>query len=391
MSIEKTSTKWRAVVYNGINPKTGKPIRITKSANSYREAKLIEADLKKKVALNFSSGFGVTDMTLNQYFLYFRENYQNQISEKTMETYTDNFVRISAALGEAKISRIEPKHILAFYQQLENAPRLDGKQGTISPRTIRKHHTVLSLLFKKAKQWQLILTNPMERVDPPKWNYESKIDIPDKDDLSHIFDCLKNENLKHRLWFSLSFATGIRRGELFGLQWQDIDFEKKTLFIRRSISTAGHTVKAKTTKTPSSTRVISVSDSILSLLQEYQKEYLAYYKQIVNTSIFQGCGKFSEEYLFITSTGRVGTPDGFNTWMAAFTKRYNLPKLTPHMLRHASASYLINSHVDIQTVSSRLGHSSTAVTQMVYSHTLRSAEQQSADVMEQIIHDVKNK
>lgn len=226
----------------------------------------------------------------------------------------------------------------------------------------------------------------MERIDPPKWTYESKIEVPDKDELAYILDCLKQENLKHRLWFLLTFSTGIRRGELFGLQWGDINFEKKTIFIHRSVTDAA---KAKEPKTRSSTRVISLSDSIIALLEEYKTEYIDYYKQIINTSIFQGSGRFAEEYLFVTSTGRVSIPCGFNAWMSAFTKRYNLPRLTPHMLRHASASYLINSNVDIQTISTRLGHSSSAVTQMVYAHTLRSAEQQSADVMEQIIQDIE--
>ena len=164
-----------------------------------------------------------------------------------------------------------------------------------------------------------------------------------------------------------------------------LQLTEKTLSIQRSISNVNHTIAAKETKTPSSTRVISLSDTIVSMLKDYRIEYEAYYRQIVNTSIFEGVGRIEDEYIFITHTGRVRHPDAFNGYLKAMTKRYGLMNITPHTLRHCSASYLIANNVDLQTVAARLGHASTAVTQTVYSHLLKSVERESADVMEQII------
>lgn len=385
MAIGKFRNKWRAIISNGRDPNTGKQIRITKVFNTKKEAMLYEADMAKKIKTKFPTGYGMTAMTLNEFYEYFKNNYETLLTPKTLESYDSSFVRISAAMGNLHLSKIETTHILTFYRQLDTCPRLNGREGTLSERTKRKHHELLSRLFKKALQWHFILVNPMDGVDPPKWRYRNNTQIPDKDELAKLFSALENETLKHRVWVMLTFSTGIRRGELFGIRWNDIDFEEKTLSIQRSISNVNHKITAKETKTPSSTRVISLSDTIVTMLKEYRIEYEAHYQQIVNTNIFEGVGRIDEEYIFITHTGRVSHPDAFNGYLKAMTKRYGLMNITPHTLRHCSASYLIANNVDIQTVAARLGHASTAVTQTVYSHLLKSVERESADVMEQII------
>lgn len=385
MAIGKFRNKWRAIISNGRDPNTGKQIRITKVFNTKKEAMLYEADMTKKIKTKFPTGYGMTAMTLNEFYEYFKNNYETLLTPKTLESYDSSFVRISAAMGNLPLAKIETTHILTFYRQLDTCPRLNGRKGTLSGRTKRKHHELLSRLFKKALQWHFILVNPMDGIDPPKWRYRNNTQIPDKDELVKLFSALENETLKHRVWVMLTFSTGIRRGELFGIQWNNINFEEKTLSIQRSISNVNHTIAAKETKTPSSTRVISLSDTIVSMLKDYRIEYEAYYRQIVNTSIFEGVGRIEDEYIFITHTGRVSHPDAFNGYLKAMTKRYGLMNITPHTLRHCSASYLIANNVDIQTVAARLGHASTAVTQTVYSHLLKSVERESADVMEQII------
>ncbi len=385
MAIEKRDKKWRVVISNGRQPGTNKKIRITKTFSTKKEAMLYEAAMTKEIKTKFSTGYGITSITVNEFYEYFKKNYETTLTPKTLESYDSSFIRISAAIGNLPLAKIETTHILSFYRQLDTCPRLNGRNGNLSARTKRKHHELLSRLFKKAMQWHFILVNPLDGIDPPKWRYKNNTEIPDKDELAKLFSALENETLKHKVWIMLTFSTGIRRGELFGIRWNDIDFEEKTLSIQRSISNVNHKVTAKETKTPSSTRVISLSDTIVTMLKEYRIEYEAHYQQIVNTNIFEGVGRIEDEYIFITHTGRVSHPDAFNSYLKAMTKRYGLMKITPHALRHCSASYLIANNVDIQTVAARLGHASTAVTQTVYSHLLKSVERETADVMEQII------
>lgn len=382
MAIEKLKNKkYRVTISNGIDPTTGKRIRISKVANSYSEARILHSELLKTVKTTLTPRRSLTDMTLNQFFAYFKENYGPQLADKTLENYECNFTRISECLGDEKLTTITPTMILNFYKKLKIWPKRNGRGGTLSSRTIQKHHTLLTVMFNKAMKWRLILTNPMDNVDPPKHTYRNTTKIPDKSEIALILKCLENESLKHRIWVLLALTSGMRRGEMFGLKWQDINFEHKFISVKRSISTAMHAVKAKEPKTPYSIRTISLPDMIFNMLSAYKRDYISHYNIIKNTSIFEGCGIFEEEYIFITETGRVGHPDSFNTFMDRFIQKYNLPKITPHTLRHASASYLINSNVDIQTVSSRLGHSSTAVTQLIYSHELKSAERESANAM----------
>lgn len=137
MAIEKNGKKWRVVVSNGIDPKTGKRIRITRTIGTKKDAILFNAAITKEVKTKIPSGHGFCDMTLDEYYQYFKTNYSGQLTEKTFLSYDDSYRRISAALGNTKISKIETCHILEFYRQLDHAPRLDGR-GEISARTDRK-------------------------------------------------------------------------------------------------------------------------------------------------------------------------------------------------------------------------------------------------------------
>ena len=91
----------------------------------------------------------MTAMTLNEFYEYFKNNYETLLTPKTLESYDSSFVRISAAMGNLPLAKIETTHILTFYRQLDTCPRLNGRKGTLSGRTKRKHHELLSRLFKK--------------------------------------------------------------------------------------------------------------------------------------------------------------------------------------------------------------------------------------------------
>lgn len=226
---------WRITVNDGYS-KLGKPIRFTKTIHgSYKDAEKAEKILAAEIAKNNISKSVSGKMKLNEFFSYWLENYaKTHLSPRTIELYKSEFYRINIALGAKYIDKIEPKHLLKFYYNLQNCPRRDGREGKLSPTSIRKYHTLLHLLFKRAVRWQMIYSNPADQVDPPSYEYKNEKIILDFEQVGEFLRLLKNEPTKHQLWCLLGIALGLRRGEIFGLQWNHVDFDNKTILIEQS-------------------------------------------------------------------------------------------------------------------------------------------------------------
>jgi len=376
---------WRITISNGYSPK-GKAIRYTKTIHgSYKDAENAEKILAAKVVKSRTSQSAPVKMNLHDFFDYWLENYAiPHLADRTIELYKNEFYRINIALGSKPIDKIEPKHILMFYNNLRCCPRRDGRKGTLSSTSIRKYHVLLHLLFKRAVRWQLIFANPADQVDPPAYEYKNEKIILDHEQVGEFLLLLKNECTKHQLWCLLGIALGLRRGEIFGLQWKHVDFDSKTILIDQSAQyVRGKGVNIKSTKTKASERLLSLPDTLLGLLHIYRKEKQAERYELANK--WEGAAHFRDDFIFTTWNGHIAFPDSLNTWLSRFVKKHNLSKITPHSFRHMAATYLINAGVDIRTVAGKLGHANSTTTQLVYSHLLRKAEFETADVMDNIL------
>lgn len=178
--------------------------------------------------------------------------------------------------------------------------------------------------------------------------------------------------------FTLLIYCGMRRGELLGLEWKDINFDTNVLSINRTSQyTNEKGIYTDDVKTASSRRSMKLSDEVTELLKEYK--------------VWQ-----DEKRLAIgdkwTDTDRLftqwnGLPMSLSTpykWLQDFTKKNNLPKINIHSLRHTNATLLIRQGVNVRTVAGRLGHSVTSTTLNIYSHELQSADAAAADSLSNI-------
>ena len=376
---------WRITVNNGYSTE-GKAIRYTKTIHgSFKDAEKAEKILAAEIAKTRTTNHSPQKMNLHDFFQYWIENYGKQhLSPRTIELYTSEFYRINLALGAKPLDKIEPKHILMFYKNLQNCPRRDGRSGKLSSTSIRKYHTLLHLLFKRAVRWQMIFSNPADQVDPPSYEYKNEKIILDHEEVAHFLQLLKNEPMKHQLWCLLGIGLGLRRGEIFALQWKHVDFDNKTILIEQSAQyLRGKGVSIKDTKTKASERLLSLPDTVLDLLHLYRNEKQSERFTLANK--WEGSKHFHEDFIFTTWNGHIAFPDSLNTWLARFVKKHTLPKITPHSFRHMAATYLINAGVDIRTVAGKLGHANSTTTQLVYSHLLRKAEFETASVMDNIL------
>lgn len=160
--------------------------------------------------------------------------------------------------------------------------------------------------------------------------------------------------------------TGLRRGELLGLEWQDIDFTNNLLYIKRTSQyIPKYGIITKPPKNKTSKRIISISDECKKILLSYQ---LWWTNQNFKKS----------NRLFLSSKGEPMHPDSLNDYIKKLILKYDLPKFSPHSLRHTHASLLIKSGIDIATISRRLGHANPGITLKVYLHAFTSAQETAA-------------
>ena len=193
-----------------------------------------------------------------------------------------------------------------------------------------------------------------------------------------MISCLQAEPLKYRTAIMLTLYTGMRRGELCGLNWSDIDFDNKLVTINKSVLySAEKGVYEDTTKTKSSNRSINIPSDMIKLLKQYQAEQLQL--RLSMGDIWINSGK-----IFTSENGGLINPDTLSTWFKKFIKRHNLPDIHYHSLRHTAATLLIAGGVDIATVSKRLGHADKSTTLNIYTHAIKSADKEAADKLQDI-------
>lgn len=185
-------------------------------------------------------------------------------------------------------------------------------------------------------------------------------------------------DIRYKTAALILLLTGVRRGELVGLEWSDIDFKESTITIARSVTTVGgFGVVEKEPKTESSKRDISISEKLLTALQEYKAWYDQYRKDV-------GDRWTGTDQIFIGEDGKRIYPGTIDNWVDKICDAAGLPHRTVHSLRHTNITMQIAAGVPLVTVSGRAGHARTSTTTDIYSHLLKSSDKTAAETLEQL-------
>lgn len=366
--------------------------RKTVQADGITLAKQLYKQFANEVDAGKAIASGKPRMTLAEFYAYWKHHHADQHLAVTTRTIVkDVWTRIEAGLGHLKIDQIAPRHILQFIDQL-NAPDASAKNLSLSQAYKRKHVSVLKTLFSYALQWEFIHTDPAEKIPLPKLGSRKKKTV-DEEDLQSFFALLSaHKILKHRLWIMLAFSIGLRREEVFGLQWGDLNWDKQTVMISRAaVYTPETGIDLKDTKSDNSFRTLSLPADIIVMLKEWQEETKAAAKRRAkrNKVVDLVDPVSADKWIFPQADGTVGHPHAFNNFLKSFCTIHNLPSISPHRFRHLCGSYLLSSGVDIATISGKLGHADKSFTMKTYVHELQSAEQHSATVMQRILDKLK--
>ena len=302
--------------------------------------------------------------------------------------------RILPYFGHFYINKIRPTDIMKFYDLLEKDTQLVRKKGNngsktkkpLSGKTILEHHRLLRAMLHRAVYWQLIVSNPAERVQPPKAKKPKRRSYDDEQTkiLLENLEKLSVEDTKYKVAIILTIFTGVRLGELMGLEWQDVDFRNGIISINRSsqyLSDMG--VFTKVPKTESSIREIAIPEFIISLLEEYKLWYEE--QKSLHGELWTNSNR-----LFVQADGKPMHPSSISKWFVKYVGTIGLLVINFHGLRHTNASLLVAQNVDIAVVSARLGHAQISTTLDFYVHPLLSHNRKAGYALENLLLPTKS-
>jgi integrase len=337
--------------------------RKTLYAKTYKEAQ----EKLKKALYEQQQGTLVTapHQTVAQYLTDWLEHSQKQsVRPRTYERYEEIArLHIIPALGRHKLHQLSAQHVQAFYTQKQEAG--------LSALTVISFHNLLHKALDTAVRWGLVARNVCDAVSPPR-RRRFEVKPLTLEQVQRLLAAVEG----HRLaaLFKLALATGMRRGELLGLKWQDIDLAKGTLQVRRVLSRIPSRLPGKgyaeaEPKTQRSRRTIVVAPFALTALKEHRARQLGEKERA-------GASWQEYDFVFCTPLGTHLNPTrDMLDLLKAFLKRAGLPDVRFHDLRHSSATLLLSLGVHPKVVQEILGHSQISMTLDIYSHVMPGMHQ----------------
>lgn len=357
----------------------GKRIQLSKTAicKNEREAEkeLMKFYAERETLLSEKSN--KAPERLNELYEEWTKNHVSKLAIRTQSFYEDLWSRYLKDKSKIKLKSITPKHIYDILNSLSF-----GEQATSGERTKQAVYKMLNTMLNKAVKWGYLDKNPCSRIDAPKYETSEKT-IYDDCDLKEMLIKLPTQELKYQVATLFAVLCGMRREEIVGLKWSDIDFKNNTINIRRAATEKRGlgTIEGKT-KTKKSKRELSLPNELKFLLKRMKKEQSETKLKLANKWI-------DEDWVFTQWNGKIMNLNTLSTWWANFVSTKKLKKIRFHDLRHTAASYLIRSGIDIVTVSNIMGHAKTSTTTNIYGHVIKDAKENAMKTLEDVI--MKNK
>ena len=361
--------RWEGRYTAGHDPESGKAIYKNVLGRTQAEVKeKLKAAIKETQSLDFTKA---GKYTVGEWMEVWFEDYAKlevrPSSHQTYRGYIDN--HINPNIGDIPLEKLTALDLQKFYKKLLTKGRVDrleakGQPKGLSAKTVRNIHQILSSALKLAQEQRIILANPAEGCALPKVEHREMKTLPVEQLQSFLREA--RESGVFELYY-LELATGLRRGELLGLKWEDIDLERGDLRVRRQISRINGEVVEAPLKTKNAYRTLPLAEDTVSVLLEQKKKV------------------GSSPWVFPSPNGGPISPDSVLHMLHRVLKRAGLPKVRFHDLRHTFATLALQNGVDIKTVSGMLGHFSAGFTLDTYAHVTSAAQRQAAQTMGNVL------
>ena len=372
-SITQRGDKYRVCFDYGVD-RSGRRVRKYRTFDTKRDA--TRAFNEHKVKMDKGTQVLPSEYTFAQWLDYwYKDIILPQIEETTAYGYRgmiENYLK--PQLGEIRLQKLTARDIQQYYTWLMGEKEL-------SPNTVIKHHNLLTNTLNAAERQEYITKNPMRAVSPPKKRQrEAKFYTPEQ--LGILLD--KAVGTRLELTVFICAYLGLRRGELCGLRWSDVDLEHQTITIENTRTQAGKKEIEKGTKTASSTRTLYLPDTLCDMLKaakEHQQACRAEYKNAYDDN----------DYVVVMEDGRPFRPNYLSELFGKFLADNDLPKIVLHELRHTFASLSNQAGIPAYNIGKALGHSTPATTQKIYTHLLDQTHTQAVEGVAAIADEARRK
>jgi integrase len=356
--IRKRGKVYSFTVDIGKDPITGKRKQRTRSGfKTKKEAQAALAELVNKVEKGETVDFRKTifkDFAIE----YYEKNYINKVKATSYDvSHRLLHAQIIPYFKDISLTEIDQFVIHDFYNE-------KLKEG-YSTNYIARMHEILRMLLRVAKKWDLIQKDVASMIEPPK-NKKKEMKVWSIEQVNEFLKSCTHSRY-HPIFF-LAAYTGMRKGEIIALTWNDIDFDKKVIHVNKTLYKLSKGYSLDTPKSHSAVRSIYFDDEIEAILKKQkvkQKE-----EKLKNGRIYQ-----DQNLVFAQEDGRFISPPSVNILFTRFIDRSGMPRIRFHDLRHTHATILLQMGVNPKVVSERLGHSSVQITLDVYSHVTKEIKQ----------------
>lgn len=307
-------------------------------------------------------------MTLREWLNKWLEGYvQYQVKDSTYETYKLNLeLYVNPRIGNSPIGAITTADLQVMYNNLRKYGRVNDhstKGSSLADSTIRRIHAILHQALDKAVEERLIVENPTNGTTVPKCNYAPK-QILTKEQLARFYEELKKDPWWYD-FFHTELTTGLRRGEICGLQWSDFNEKTGRLQVRRNVTAGrGQPVRVGTTKTNAGTRSILLPRSTVELLKARKAN--SYSQWIFHNP---------------TRPEMPMTPSTPYHRLKRILRDAELPSIRFHDLRHTFATHALAQGVDPKTLSGILGHTNASFTLDTYTHVTGDMQKKASEIV----------
>ena len=315
-----------------------------------------------------------SDMLFADYLLEWLEIAKGRLAVATYSSYA---AMIKKPVGpyfrqrNLTLRELEARHLQMFYSEMLRK---------VKPNTVIHYHAIIHSALKYAMKTDMVPQNVAMKVDRPRKNSFQPTFL-DAEQMQKLFEIVKGTRLE--LPVLVAAFYGLRRGEVLGLKWDAIDFNRGTLTIKRTVTEATidgtmKIIEQDSAKTKSSLRTLPLVGSFRDYFQKVKEA------QELNKKVCGNCYNYDYDgYVFVNELGERMRPNYLTEYFPKYIAKHGMPKMRFHDLRHSCASLLLANGVPLKQIQEWLGHSDFSTTANIYAHLDYRSKISSAQAMEQ--------
>lgn len=364
-------TFWQYVVDLGDDPDTGKRRQRRKRGFATQADASAALDEARRAIEAGGFLFDVEHMTFIEYLEHWLEGLpQTDMKPRTISDYRNETRRyIKPHLGDVMLTKLTPLHLERLYRTL----MAEGGRGgrPLSPKTVLRVHRVIRKAIGDAERKGILQRNVARLADKPSTaQLDTERPAWTPDELRTFLGAAEGDELF--ALYRLAALTGMRRSELCGLRWEDVNLADQTVRVRQTLGVTNGVPGVSSPKSRRSRRVVDIDDRTTDIMR-------AHWGQQRQDAEFVGKGWTETGYVFTTVIGTPQHPDNVSKRFVALVRTLEVRYLTLHGLRHTHATHLLAMGKNPRMVSERLGHADVAFTLQVYGHVLPGHQREAAE------------